>query len=77
MTTQLNIGGESSIDNYHIGEGFIIVVYKAGYGYLYNAIKPGSTIVDQMIRVAKAEAVEGLGQYIQSHVRGNYYQKLR
>ncbi|MES2778335.1 MAG: hypothetical protein V4651_00415 [Bacteroidota bacterium] len=66
---------ESSIVTYHIGEGSIIVIYT-GCGYLYNSIKPGIAIVNQMIELAKAGAKKGLGEYIKIHAQDNYYQRL-
>ncbi len=65
-----------SITNYHIGEGAIIVTFTSGYGYLYNSIRPGLTIVNQMIEVAKKEAKEGLNDYINRNAKENYYRKL-
>lgn len=67
---------DSSITNYHIGEGSIIVIFTSGYGYLYNSIRPGLTIVNQMIEVAKKEAKEELSEYINRNAKENYYRKL-
>ncbi len=69
-------GNNTSIISYHIGEGSIIVTFNAGYGCIYNSIRPGLTIVNQMIEVAKKEAKEGLCEYINTYAKENYYRKL-
>ena len=68
---------QSSILGYHIGDGVIIVIFTTGYGYLYNSVKPGLTVVNKMIELAKQGANERLGEYITRNARGNYYQKLQ
>lgn len=66
----------SSIADYCIGEGTIIVTYTTGCGYLYNSIKPGVAIVTRMIELAKQGAKEGLSEFIKSEAGNNYYLKL-
>jgi hypothetical protein len=66
----------SSIADYCIGEGSIIITYTTGSGYLFNSIKPGLPIVNKMIELAQAGAKDGLSKYIQDHAAQNYYLKL-
>jgi hypothetical protein len=67
---------ESAIVTCHIGEGFLIVTFSDGYGYLFNSIKPGPPIVNEMIELAKMDALTGLGEYIKWNASENYYRKL-
>lgn len=76
MNQETQSADYSSIANYYIGEGSIIVTYNTGCGYLYNSIKPGIAIVNQMINIAKQGAKEGLGEYIKNEAAENYYRKL-
>lgn len=68
------MGGDSGITAYEIGLGQIIVQFKDGAQYLFNAQKPGLISVSEMQKLAVAG--EGLNSYIRRIVRKNFAQKL-
>lgn len=59
---------------YEIGEDSLILVFRDGEGYLYDAEHPGRWHLRRMQSRARRHA--GLATYVNQHVRGNYARKL-
>jgi hypothetical protein len=70
-----NIGGDSGVAGYEIGQGSITVQFKDGAAYLYTNQSAGSANISEMQRLAIAG--QGLNSFISRAVRKNYAQKLR
>src|SRR5690606_36838641 len=62
--------GDSGIEAYECGPGWIAVRFRHGGTYRYDARHPGTEHVLEMQRLA--EAGDGLNTYINRHVRGDY-----
>jgi len=75
MEPYKNLGGDSGISAYDIGTGSITVYFQDGSAYLYNSIKPGTSAVNEMIRLARNGS--GLNSYISRIIKKNYYRKIR
>ena len=75
MERYQNRGGNSGVVSFRISTDAIIVQFRDGSQYLYNAVRPGQATVDQMKTLAKAG--QGLNSYISRIVRKNFCQKLR
>lgn len=75
MERYKNIGGNSGVSYYEIGEDFIIVYFSDNSSYLYNYAKTGSMNVEKM----KLFAVngQGLNSFINITVKYKYALKLR
>ncbi len=75
MTPYRNLNGDSNVVAYEANEDSIHVIFKNGTcrNYLYNVVRPGRAVVEQM----KALAVQGRGlnSYISSVVKDNYTRK--
>jgi hypothetical protein len=67
-------GGGSGVIAYEIGEDSIVLVFRDGEGYLYDAEHPGRQHVHRM--QARARRHAGLATYVNQHVRDNYARKL-
>ena len=63
-------GGDSGIEAFDIGPGWISIRFHHGGTYLYNGTQPGKRDVLAMQQLA--EAGEGLNTYINQHVRQRY-----
>lgn len=70
-----NIGGDSGVAAYEIGQGSITVQFKDGAVYLYNNQSAGAANLAEMQRLATAG--QGLNSFISRVVRKGYAQKLR
>lgn len=75
MIRYKNISGKSGVLSYEIHRDHILVKFNTGKVYLFNYIKPGILIVDQMKRLATSGL--GLNTFIIKSVRKNYYKKLQ
>lgn len=75
MERYKNLGGDSGVAAYEIGQGSITVQFKDGATYLYNNQSAGATNIAQMQRLAAAG--QGLNSFISRVVRKGYAQKLR
>jgi hypothetical protein len=75
MKPYKDIGGDSGVMAYEIGDGSITVEFSKGGVYLYSNERPGSPHVAEMQRLA--EAGDGLNAYINKFVRKNYAKKIR
>ena len=62
-----NLGGDSVINHYAIGNDFIAVQFRDDTVYVYDYDRPGRDHVEQM--KACARSGHGLGTYITQHVR--------
>lgn len=74
MTRYKNLGGNSGVASYEIGEGSITVEFKTGAIYLYDNAHTGSANIAEMQRLAVAG--QGLNSFIATNVRTNYARKL-
>jgi hypothetical protein len=75
MTKYRNLGGDSGIRSYEVGNDSITVQFSDGSVYLYTAHSAGSANIEEM--KVLAEAGHSLNSFINRHVRFNYAQKLR
>ncbi len=74
MQKYLNLGGNSSVAFFEIGNDFIKVLFKNTTScYLYNYIKPGKVHVEHMKELANKG--QGLCSYIGRNVKKNYFRK--
>lgn len=75
MTPYRNLSGESNVVSYEITAGSIHVVFKSGAhkNYLYDSIRPGQAVVDQMKELAAQGS--GLNSYISRVVKSNFARK--
>lgn len=74
MQTYGDRGGDSGIAAYELGSGVIVIRFKHGGTYRYDASAPGAKHVRQMQKLARAG--RGLNEYINIHVRENFSAKL-
>ena len=75
MTPYRNLGGNSGVTAYSIGETSITIRFKTGgFCYVYDYGRPGAAHVEQMKLLA--ERGKGLATYISQHVREKYARKL-
>jgi hypothetical protein len=70
-----NIGGDSGVAAYEIGQESITVQFKDGSVYLYNNQSAGNANIAEMQRLAVAG--HGLNSFIIRVVRKGYAQKMR
>lgn len=75
MERYKNIGGDSGVAAYEIGQGSITVQFKDGAVYLYNSQSAGNANLAEMQQLASAGI--GLNSFISRVVRKGYAQKLR
>ena len=69
-----NLGGNSGVDKYEIGEDYIKVVFKDSHEtYKYSTIKPGKRELDKLISLAQRG--RGLNSYISTHIKKRYEKK--
>ena len=74
MVRYRNLGGDSGVSAYEIGNDFIKVQFSDGFIYLYSYRKPGSIHVEQMKILAQNG--NGLNSYINEKVKYKYEYKL-
>jgi len=74
MVRYRNLGGDSGVLTYEIGNDFIKVQFQDRKTYLYSYRSAGSYHIEQM----KALAIrgKGLNSYINAHVKNNYESKF-
>ena len=73
MEKYRDIGGNSGISAYEVGDDFIIVRFKKGGIYLYNYSITGSDHVNKMIELARIG--DGLNGYINLNTKYAYARK--
>ena len=71
MTRYLNLGGDSGIESYEIGDNYITVYFfRSPRGYTYSYRSAGQTHVEAMKQLAKNGT--GLNEYINRHTKYLY-----
>lgn len=75
MERYKNLGGDSNVTAYEIGEGSIVVRFGDGSAYLYTDQSTGAANIREMQRLAVAG--EGLNTFINRFVRKHYARKIR
>lgn len=75
MEQYKNIGGDSGITAYELGQDSITVQFKDGAVYLYTNQSAGAANIAEMQRLAVSG--QGLNSFISRVVRKGYAQKLR
>jgi hypothetical protein len=74
MTPYKDIGNDSGVSHYRIETDGITVRFKTGGVYQYNNASTGSSNINAMIQRAKRG--DGLGGFINTHVRDKYSKKI-
>lgn len=75
MQPYANLGGDSNVVAYELGEGFIRVQFRDASVYLYTASSAGSSHIERMHTLARQG--QGLNGYIQRYVRKAYVRRER
>lgn len=75
MERYRNLGGDSGVVAYDIGEDSITVEFSDGSVYLYTYQSAGGHNIEQMKELAVAG--RGLNSFINKYVRKQYASKLR
>jgi len=75
MERYKNLGGDSGVVAYEIGDKYIKVQFHDGSLYLYNYQSAGSNNIENMKELAIAG--QGLNSFISRIVRKGYASKLR
>lgn len=75
MQSYANLGGDSGVIGFEIGQGSITVYFRDNSAYLYTDGSAGGSNISQMQSLARAG--QGLNSYINKYVRKNYASKLR
>lgn len=75
MERYRNLGNDSGVTGYEIGQGAIIVQFKDGAIYLYDDQSAGPAHIAEMHRLATVG--QGLNSFINRVVDKNYARKLR
>jgi hypothetical protein len=70
-----NLGGDSGVTAYEIGDDFIKVQFRDGSLYLYNYQSAGRSNIEHMKELAIAG--RGLNSFISKVVKKAYASKLR
>lgn len=75
MERYKNLGGDSSVIAYELGQGEITVQFNDGWLYLYTAQSAGAANLSEMQRLASIG--RGLNSFIGHVVRKGYARKWR
>ncbi|MCX5807029.1 MAG: hypothetical protein NT010_13380 [Proteobacteria bacterium] len=75
MERYKNLGGDSGVLAYEIGDDSITVQFSTGRVYLYTHRSTSSANIEQMKLLAVAG--KGLNSYISKYVKKGYESKLR
>jgi len=75
MNRYKNLGGNSGVSSYEIGDDYIIVEFSDGAGYLYNYNSTGRSDIETMKSLAVSG--RGLNSFISRNVRKRFAEKLR
>ncbi len=75
MERYKNLGGDSGVVAYELGDDSITVEFSDGSQYLYTHQSAGSHNIDQMKELAVAG--RGLNSFINKYVRKKYASKLK
>ena len=74
MQPYKNLGGNSGVSAYEIGDDYIKVEFDDQEAYVYDYEEPGRDHVERMKELA--EAGQGLHTYINQYVRERYASKV-
>jgi hypothetical protein len=75
MERYKNLGGDSGVSAYEIGDDSITVQFTSGAVYLYTYKGAGSSNIEKMKLLAAAG--KGLNSYIKRYVNKGYESKLK
>jgi len=75
MERYANLGGDSGVVGYEIGNDFIRVQFSGGSIYLYTYASAGADNIEQMKRLARNG--QGLNTFISKNVHKRYARKER
>jgi hypothetical protein len=75
MELYKNLGGNSGVEAYEIGNDFIKVLFKDGSVFLYDYAHTGQVAVETMKLLALNG--QGLNSFINASVKKSYAVKLR
>lgn len=75
MPSYRNVGGDSGVVSYEIGDDSIEVAFSDGSAYLYTNQSAGRHNIERM--KALAIAGQGLNAFINTDVKHRYSEKLR
>jgi hypothetical protein len=75
MEQYKNLGGDSGVTAFEIGDGSITVYFNDGSQYLYTNQSAGPGNITEMQRLARAG--QGLNSFINRVVKHGYARKLR
>ena len=75
MKRYRNLGGDSNVAAYELGNGSITVQFNDGSVYLYTNQSAGQANIIELQRLAQVG--QGLNSFINRYVRKGYAQKLR
>lgn len=75
MELYKNLGGNSGVSAYEIGDESITVQFNSGAVYLYTYKSAGSSNIETMKSLAMAG--KGLNSFIMRNVKEGYESKLR
>ena len=74
MPLYKNLGGDSGVYSYEIGNKRIIVTFSSNMSYEYTYSSAGSDHIEKMKTLAVQG--QGLNSYINKHVRTKYSRKF-
>jgi hypothetical protein len=74
MERYKNLGGDSNVMQYQLGEGLILVMFGDGSLYEYTNASAGSSAINTMHRLAVVG--RGLNSFISTTVRKQYSRKI-
>ena len=75
MESYRNLGGDSGVEAYEIGQDFIKVQFSDGSVYMYTYASAGAGNIEQMKQLAVNG--QGLNSFINTTVRYRYARKER
>jgi len=75
MARYRNLGGDSGVVSYEIGDDSIEVAFRDGSAYLYTKQSAGRHNIERM--KALALGGQGLNAFINTHVKHGYASKRR
>lgn len=75
MDRYKNLGGNSSVTAFEIGQDSITVQFNDGWNYLYNNQSTGAANVEKMKNLAVRG--QGLNSFISRVIRKHYARKFR
>ena len=75
MESYKNLGGDSNVAGYEIGDRYILVMFRTGAVYEYTYESAGVANIEQMKMLAVHG--QGLNSFIQRVVRKSYSRRIR